>query len=142
MERVNVTLPSLPDLQTVSEMDARLRQVVTDRELLDRARTIAEAHVADARQRGDEPALVRALGYLGEVDRLAGRWPESETSLDEALSIATRRGDRRMRAVALIRLGELNHCRDRYDAAEALLREALSVSADPDADSSPCRMAG
>lgn len=113
-------------------MDARLRQVVTDRELLGRARTISAAHVADARQRGDEPTLVRALGYLGEVDRLAGRFPESERSLDEALVLATRRGDRRMCVATLIRLGERNRCRDRYDVAEALLREALRLSADTD----------
>ena len=113
-------------------MDAWLRQVVTDRALLDHARMIAATHVADARQRGDERALVRALGYLGEVDRLAGRFPESERSLGEALALATRQGDRRMRVAALIRLGELNRCRDRYDVAEALLREALGVSTDTD----------
>jgi tetratricopeptide (TPR) repeat protein len=110
-------------------MDARLCQVVPDRELLDRARSIATAYVADARRRGDEPALVHALGYLGEAERIAARFPESEKALDEALVVATRRGDRRLRVAALIRLGELDRCRDRYDAAEALLREALSVSA-------------
>ncbi|MDQ3540792.1 MAG: hypothetical protein M3440_08905, partial [Chloroflexota bacterium] len=71
-------------------MDIRLREVVTDRELLGPARTVAEAHVADARQHGDEPALVRALGHLGEVDRIAGRLPESEKVLDQALGIVNR----------------------------------------------------
>lgn len=127
-----MTLPPLPDLQDASRMDARLRQVVSDRSLLDCARTGAESHIADAQQRGDEPELVRALGYLGEVDRIAGRFAEAQMVLEGALDIATRRGERRMRVATLIRLGELNRCRDRFDTAEALLREALGASADPD----------
>lgn len=131
-EGADVPLPSLPDLQGASLMDARLRQVVADRSLLDRARPVAESHITDAQRRGDEPALVRALGYLGEVDRIAGRFAESQMVLERALDIATRRGERRMRVATLIRLGELNRCRDRVDAAEALLREALDGSSDPD----------
>lgn len=93
---------------------------------------MAESHIAHAQRRGDEPALVRALGYLGEVDRISGRFVESAMVLERALDIATRRGERRMRVATLIRLGELNRCRDRFDAAEALLNQALGASADPD----------
>ncbi len=130
MERANVTLPPLPDLQNASTMDARLRQVVTDRELLDRARSIAGTHVAEARRRGDDPALFRALGYLGEAERMAGRFAASETALLEAQAMAIDRGDARMRVAALIRLGELDRCRERYGTAETLLREALAIAAD------------
>lgn len=129
---MDVSLPPLPDLQAASVMDERLRQVVPDRDLLDRAERIANAHLADARRRGDEPALARALGYLGELHRMAGRFEDAHLALAEALAIATRRSDPRVRVAALIRLGELERCSDRYDAAEALLREALTLTGDED----------
>lgn len=111
-------------------MDARLRQVVPDQSLLDHAERIANEHVTDARQRGDDPALARAVGYLGELHRMAGRFDASATALQEALTTATRLGDDRIRVTALLRLGELERCRDRYDAAETLLRDALDRTAD------------
>lgn len=124
-------ISNLPDLQTLSTMDLRLRQVATDPDAVGRAIEMARVHLSDARSSGDRRAVIRALGYLGEAYRLAGRFDEADVALTEALLLARSSGDARSIAAGTIRLGELRRCQDRYPEAEALLREAATLADDP-----------
>lgn len=126
------SLPPLSDLQSVTAMDERLRQVPADQAVLVEAIAAGEAHVAAARAGDDQTALVRALGYLGEALRVAGRLVEAEGVLNEALARARRRDDERLVIAALIRLGECHRCADAYPRGEPLLREAVDRAADQD----------
>lgn len=122
-------LSALPDLQAMSRMDGRVRQVATDTPTVERAIETARAHLSAARSAGNQRAMIRILGYLGE--RLAGRLDEADATLSEALTASRLAKDARSIVVGLIRLGELRRCQDRYADAEVFLREALAIAEDP-----------
>lgn len=131
---VGIASSSLPDLQAASRTDRQLRQVVDDELLLRGAIAAGATSLDDARALGDEEAIARVVGYLGEAWRIAGvSWNDTgafanaDVLLGEGVALATA-GEARIRiALALIRWGELRRCEGQFDGAIAMLTSAVEM---------------
>lgn len=115
----------LPDLSSFVAFDERLREVPTDRVAIEGALACALRGLAAASAVGDERAIVRLLGYLGNAERMLGNHAQAIAHHGEALRLAECLGDRRSMGVALIRLGETYRCADEFADAERLLQQAV-----------------
>ena len=118
---------SLPDLEALTVMDDRLRQVPLDPVSLARAIAAGERELALARAVADPVRLRRALIWCGTAHRIAGIYETAEQQLREALELARDAGDTSQVIGATIRLAELDRCRDAFPTAETLLRLALKL---------------
>ncbi len=88
-------------------------------------RTLADEHLALAREHADEPALRNALTEQGMLLMVGGRYVDSLEAFREALDIARRVGSDWILALSLFNLGHATtHAGDPV-AGERLLREAL-----------------
>jgi tetratricopeptide (TPR) repeat protein len=120
------SLGGLPDLETLSVFDDRVRGVARDAEAVRRVIARASAELEEARRRGDRAGEQWLLGYLGNAARLLGEHDAAVARLRESLTLADALGDERRAVVALIRLGEAHRCAGEPRAAEPLLQDALA----------------
>ena len=125
-------LSGLPNLMSLTRYDAALRQAPTDTAAIEEAVVRAERCLSDARARGDLRGTARLLGYLGEADRVLGRYDAAVALHAEALGLARSLGDRRLEVASQIRLGEAHRCRGDLATAERLFRDALVACAQSD----------
>ncbi len=79
------------------------------------------------RTRGDPPAAIFSLYYLGIVCWMLGKFTEAEESLEESLALSEKSGDRWFEAMAGEFLGILALDQGRYDQARQLLQKALVI---------------
>jgi tetratricopeptide (TPR) repeat protein len=123
-----MTRTTLPDLQSATTDDERLRQVVCDQEAFARGIAVAEERLGAARAECDWVEVARLLGYLGDAYRVLYRLDEAIRVLDEALSLSRQVGDQRLIIANTVRLGEANRYRDDIATAEPLLRDAVQLA--------------
>ena len=102
-----------------------------------RARALLGAGVlswqsADYQRSATAPTTARLLGYLGEADRVLGRYDAAVARHAEALELARSLGDRRLEVASEIRLGEAYRYRGDLATAERLFRDALVACAQSD----------
>ena len=119
--------PVLPDLEALTGMDDRLRQIPRDGAQFARAIASGEQELRVARAIADSSRLRRALVWCGTAHRIAGEYDVAEQQLREALELARDAGDTAQVIGTTIRLAELDRCRDAYPTAETLLRLALRL---------------
>jgi len=122
-----VKLAPLPDLEALTTMDERLRQVPRDAVLFAKALATGEQELALARAVADPVRLRRALVWCGTAHRIAGAYEPAEHQLREALELARDAGDTAQLIGMTIRLAELDRCRDAFPTAETLLQLALRL---------------
>lgn len=122
-----MNLRTLPNLESLTMMDDRLRQVPRDNAAFRRVIEIGQRELDQARASGDAARLRKALTWLGTARRIAGMYEQAEADLDESLQLARDAGDDSQVIGAMIRLAELYRCRDEFSRAEILLRLTLKV---------------
>jgi tetratricopeptide (TPR) repeat protein len=117
----------LPNLEALTVMDDRLRQIPRDGAQFARAIASGEQELRVARAVADSSRLRRALIWCGTAHRIAGEHDVAEQQLREALELARDAGDTAQLIGTTIRLAELDRCRDAFPTAETLLRLALRL---------------
>jgi tetratricopeptide (TPR) repeat protein len=120
-------VPSLPNLEALSMMDERLRQVPRDNAVFGQALQAGQAELDAARASGDPVRLRKALTWIGTARRIARQYDRAERELGEALELAQASGDPAQAVGEMIRLAELERCRDDFTRSETMLRVALAV---------------
>jgi tetratricopeptide (TPR) repeat protein len=118
---------TLPNLEPLTMMDDRLRQVPRDNAAFRRVIEVGQRELEQARATGDAARLRKALTWVGTARRIAGAHEQAEADLDESLQLARDAGDSSQVIGAMIRLAELYRCRDEFPRAEILLRLTLKV---------------
>jgi tetratricopeptide (TPR) repeat protein len=118
---------SLPNLDALTMMDERLRQVPRDNAAFAQALAAGEAELDAARVAADTVRLRKALTWSGTARRIARQYERAELELGEALELAQASGDPVQSVGAMIRMAELERCRDDFTRSETMLRVALAV---------------
>lgn len=114
----------------VSSLQGRLQRslsnVLTDLGLLDSARRITEANVAQQRA-SDDPELYKTLGRLGEIRIRLGDYPAARAAYEESwdLQPASQREGR-----TAVYLGHLHVLEERLDEADAWYQTAEQADRD------------
>jgi len=122
-------VPAVPTDAAVDEARALRQQV--DR--LDQAGELAPALQAAERLVGlarakDPAALGSALEAWGRLLFQAGRWPEAEAALDEAISLPVAKTDKALRSSLLFQLGSVYAAQRRNDEAIDVVEQSLALS--------------
>jgi tetratricopeptide (TPR) repeat protein len=120
-------VPALPNLEALSMMDERLRQVPRDNAAFGQVLQAGQAELDAARASGDPVRLRKALTWIGTARRIARQYDRAERDLGEALELAQASGDPAQAVGEMIRLAELERCRDDFTRSETMLRVALAV---------------
>jgi tetratricopeptide (TPR) repeat protein len=120
-------MPPLPNLEALTMMDERLRQVPRDNIAFGQALLAGQAELDAARASGDPVRLRKALTWIGTARRIARQYDRAERDLGEALELAQATGDPSQSIGEMIRLAELERCRDDFTRSETMLRVALAV---------------
>jgi DNA-binding CsgD family transcriptional regulator len=95
---------------------------------LDRARSIFDAYLRIAEERGEEQDLAYSLYMLAEIEFWAGHWDRAERMALDALEAAERTGQIYARAGALYCLGLVEAGRGSLEAARASAEDALGLA--------------
>ncbi|MEJ7838800.1 MAG: hypothetical protein WKF81_08285 [Thermomicrobiales bacterium] len=116
---------TLPDLQPMTMMDDRLRQIPIDRDRFELAMETWRRELERARTSGDRRRLRTVLANLGSGYRILGDFERADTCLIEARRLASADGSTVATIAADIRLAELDRCHNRYAEAEQRLRSVI-----------------
>jgi HTH-type transcriptional regulator, pleiotropic regulator of extracellular virulence genes len=122
---IMAALHDLPNLDALTEFDARLRQVPYRRPELEQAVRSARRLLRTARTNGDRASELRLHGYIGTGYRVLGHWRASQLHFEAAVELAKAANDQVAEVVALIRLGETLRCADDCSRAKTILQQAL-----------------
>lgn len=94
----------------------------------ERARTLADASVAEARQVRDPHVVAQALSGAGVVHHAADELATARKMYDEALELARKAGDEKLAVETQNQLAVLATVEGRYSDAETLLAECIAFS--------------
>ncbi|MDR6226581.1 tetratricopeptide repeat protein [Desmospora profundinema] len=115
--------PALVDLSPYTIFDEHLREVPTDLTVFAGAIRQAEKQLKQAVSDGDDAAILRLHGYIGDACRVAGRLDEAVEYLGEAIRLSRRTGNKRAEAANRIRLAEAKKYQGEGKVAERMLQE-------------------
>lgn len=92
-----------------------------------RARALGAESLCLYRRLADSKGIATALGSLGKVEIIAGRYREAEPLLEESRGLAAGVGDRWVEARALNDLGEAARHQNRVDEARRFYERSLAI---------------